>query len=139
MSSAFIAGVTFKRGDGASPEVFTTVGEVYSISGLGVTNELVDVTNFDSAGSKEYISGLADGAEISLECNHLPANTAQQGLKSDVDNGTTRNIRINITDGTTPKQYDFAVTPLSWAINPSPDDKNVMAFTLKITGAITVS
>jgi len=138
MSSAFLNGVTIKRGDGAGTEVFTAISEVLSMSGLGKTNPLVEVTSFDSTG-REYIAGLADGTEIALECNYLPADTQQQGLISDVDAGTVRNFQILITDGTTPKTYAFAVTPLSWVINPSFDDKNTLTFTLKISGAITVT
>lgn len=138
MSGAFLNGVTIKRGDGAATEVFNTIGEVLSMSGLGKTNPLVEVTSFDSS-AREYIAGLADGTEITLECNYLPADTQQQGLIADVDSGTVRNMQVAITDGTTPKQFDFAVTPLSWVINPSFDDKNTITFTLKISGAITVS
>jgi len=138
MSSAFLNGVTIKRGDGAGTEVFTAISEVLSMSGLGKTNPLVEVTSFDSTG-REYIAGLADGTEITLECNYLPADTQQQGLISDVDAGTIRNLQVVITDGTTPLTYSFAVTPLSWVINPSFDDKNTLTFTLKISGAITVA
>jgi predicted secreted protein len=138
MSSAFLNGVTIKRGDGAGTEVFTAISEVLSMSGLGKTNPLVEVTSFDSTG-REYIAGLADGTEITLECNYLPADTQQQGLISDVDAGTIRNFQVVITDGTTPLTYSFAVTPLSWVINPSFEDKNTLTFTLKISGAITVA
>lgn len=138
MSSAFINGVTIKRGDGGATEVFTAISEVNSMSGLGKTNPLVEVTSFDSTG-REYIAGLADGTEITLECNYLPADTQQQGLISDVDAGTNRNLEVDVTDGTTPKTYAFAVTPLSWVINPSYEDRNTITFTLKISGAITVS
>ena len=138
MTSAFINGVTFKRGDGEASEAFTTVGEILSMSGIGKANPLVEVTSFDST-AREYIAGLADGTEVALECNYLPANTAQQGLVSDVDAGTTRNIQVAITDGVTPKTYSFAVTPLAWVLNPSFDDKNSISFTLKISGAITVT
>ena len=138
MSSAFLNGVTIKRGDGAGTEVFNAISEVLSMSGLGKTNPLVEVTSFDSTG-REYIAGLADGTEITLECNYLPADTQQQALIGDVDNGTVRNMQVLITDGTTPLTYSFAVTPLSWVINPSFDDKNTLTFTLKISGAITVA
>jgi len=140
MSDAFRGGITVKRGDGRSPtETFTLLGEVYSMSGLGKTNALLDVTNFDSAGSREYISGLADGQEITIECNYLPANAQQSGLVDDVDDKTNRNLEIEITDGVTTKTFAFAVTPLSWVVNPAEEDKNTISYTLKISGAITVT
>lgn len=139
MSSAFLNGVTIKRGDGADPtEVFALFPEVLSMSGLGKTNPLVEVTSFDSAG-REYIAGLADGTEVSIEANYLPADTQQQGLIADVDAGLNRNFEIAITDGVTPLTYSVTFTCLSWVINPSFEDKNTISFTLKISGAIVVA
>lgn len=136
MSSAFIAGLTFKVGDAASPEAYTAIEESISVSGIGLTNPLVDVTNFDST-AKEYIAGLADGTEITVECNYLPAATIQGTLKTNTNAGTNTNIQALITDGTTPKTFTFAVIPLSWVINPQVEDKNTITFTMKITGSIT--
>jgi len=139
MSDAFTAGLSVKRGDGETTEVFTAIGEVTSLSGLGQNNEQIEVTNFDSAGSKEYIGGLADGSELNIECNFLPADVTQQALIADVDSKTVRNIEITITDGTTPKVYTFATAPLKWEILPAIDSQNKLNFTLKISGTITVT
>ncbi|MCP5018062.1 MAG: hypothetical protein GY938_22730 [Ketobacter sp.] len=138
MSSAFLNGVTIKRGDGESSEVFTTIPEVKSMSNMGKTNPLVEVTSFDSA-AREYIAGLADGTEISLECNYLPADVTQQALIADVNSGVTRNLTVTITDGTTPLTYSFAVACLSWSLAPSYDAANMASFSLKISGDITVA
>lgn len=138
MSSAFLNGVTIKRGDGAGTEVFTPMSEVIGLSGLGKTNPLVEVSSFDST-VREYIAGLADGTEVTLEANYLPADAEQQGLITDVDDGLNRNFEILITDGTTPLTYSVTFTCLSWVINPSFDDKNTVTFTLKISGAIVVA
>lgn len=137
-TAAFLNGVTIKRGDGGGPEVFTLLPEVTSMSGLGKTNPLVEATSFDST-AREYIAGLADGTEVTMECNYLPADTQQQGLISDVDGGLNRNFEVTITDGVTPKVYGVTFTCLSWVINPSFDDKNTISFTLKISGDITVT
>lgn len=139
MSNAFTAGLEVKRGDGESSEVFTAISEIVSLGGLGQSNDQIEVTNFDSAGSKEYIGGLADGSELTIECNFLPADVTQQALIGDVDAKTTRNIEITITDGTTPKVYTFATAPLKWEISPAVDSQNKISFTLKISGVITVT
>jgi hypothetical protein len=137
-TSAFTAGLTVKRGDGGSPsETFTTIEEVFSVSPIGKTNALIDATNYDSGGNREFIHGLADGAEISIECNYLPAATVQAALKSDANNKARRNIRFVLTDGTTTKTFGCAVIPLAWNVAPSIDNKNTIAFAVKITGAIT--
>lgn len=144
MSNAFLNGVTISRSANASPLAFSSIPEVNSMSGLGKTNPLVDVTSFDSA-AREYIAGLADGSEITMECNYLPGNAAQDAIVADVDSGTNFMVRVaveNPNSGTSPlatDTYEFLVVPLSWEFGPSFDDKNTMTFTLKISGDITVS
>lgn len=139
MTAAFISGTTVKLGDGASPLVYSAIEEIISISGVGKTNPLIDATNLDST-AKEYIAGLADGTEITLECNLLTTGGTQQGaLKTAVNAGTNKSIQITITDGSTPEIYTFLVIPLSWVINPQVEDRNTITFTMKITGSITQS
>jgi hypothetical protein len=144
MSNAFLNGVTISRSANVSPLAFVSIPEVMSLSGLGKTNPLVDVTSFDST-AREYIAGLADGSEITMECNYLPGNTAQDAIVADVDSGTNFYMQVtaeNPNSGTSPiasDTYTFLVTPLSWTFAPSYEDKNMMSFTLKISGDITVS
>jgi hypothetical protein len=139
MSDAFTCGLTFKRGDGEITEAFTTVGEVKSLSGLGKTNELVEVTNFDSNCVKEYIPGLADGQEIAIECNYVPLDTEQQALIADVNSRNNRNFQFVMTDGTTTHTFDFGGACLSWVINPSIDDAHTISFTVKMSGDVTLT
>jgi hypothetical protein len=139
MTAAFTGGLTVKYGDGATPEVFTAIEEIQSLSGFGKTNPLIDVTSHDST-AREYIAGLADGSELTIECNrvHTAANI-QDDVIAEVDAKTTFNMQILLTDGTTLKTYDFAAVPLSWNVGPSYDDKNTLTLTVKISGAITES
>ncbi len=139
MTSAYTGGLTLKVSDGASPEVYSTVPEAKSVSGLGVTNPLIDATSFDST-AREYIAGLADGSEISIECLRVHSSpSVQDQVIALIDAKTTRNYQIVLTDGTTPITYTFAGVPLSWSITPSVDDATMISFSLKISGAITVS
>lgn len=139
MTAGFTGGLTFQMSDGASPEVYSTVQETKSLSGLGVTNPLIDTTSFDSA-AREYIAGLSDGQEITVECVRTHASpNVQDAFIAIVDSKTTRNFKLTLTDGTTPIIYTFAGVPLSWAIAPSFDDATMISYTLKISGSITVS
>ena len=139
MSNAFISGWQLKRGDGGSPEVFTLIPECFEISEVGATNTLVDVTSFDSAGSREYKSGLADGSEIKVQANLVLASTQQIALQTDVTNKATRNFQLVVTDAVTTKTLSFAATCLAWVYGPSVDNRNTITYTLKITGAITIA
>lgn len=141
MSDGFIGGWTVKRGDGAGSEVFTAVEECRSIGELGKTKSLEEVTSFSSpAGVKEFIPGLAEGSEISLECI-LDLDGAQQlALRGDIDNDVTqRNMQVEVTDGTSTVTMDFTVAPLSYVYGPNVEGANTITFTMKISGEITYS
>ena len=98
MAGEFISGWTFQRG-GGSPEVFTNIGKVEEASGFGETNELVETTNFDSNGRREFISGLSDGQEITLTCIDLLADSQQAGIIADVNTKLNHNMRFIESDG----------------------------------------
>ncbi len=139
MTQANISNFQLQLGDAASPENFNTVEEVLTISGFGIQNELVDVTNFDSPNnSKEYIGGLADGAEITAECNYIDGVVTQQNnLRIAVGTAATRNFRLVYTGASPDQQWAFAAVCLGWEITPSPDQQNRISFRLKISGSIT--
>ena len=139
MSNAFLNGVTINRSD-LSPESYTAIPEVNSLSGLGRTNPLVDVSSFDSTG-REYIAGLADGTEITMECNFLPGNAVQDAIIADVEAGNNFLFQVVATNPVDSAVDTFAmtVTALGWELQPSFDEKNTVVFTFKISGSITIT
>jgi hypothetical protein len=144
-SYAFVGKAYLAIGNGASPESFTRYCEVDSISGVGQKNALVDVTTFCSGGNMEYIPGLADGSEVTFGANFVlegsgsPDFETQQGLIADVENKVTRNVTIEMGDGSSPAEitYHMALAMLSWELAPSVSKQNQIKFVGKITGAIT--
>jgi len=71
-------GTLLKVGDGGSPtEVFTTLdAEVTSITPFGYTREAIDATHMQSPDSfKEYIAGLMDAGEVSIEMSFVPSSS----------------------------------------------------------------
>jgi len=137
MTLAYIAGLTLGIEDTVTLGTYNTLEEVKSVGGLGVTNDLVEVTNFDSNKIKEYIAALSDGAEVSIECNHIldPAgNVVQQQLIQHVLAKETINVRFSFTDGTTTEDIDVQVVSLSYNITPAVDDAVTLAFSVKLTG-----
>ncbi len=147
-TNAFVGNAFLYRGDGGSPEAFTRVCQAFGISGVGQTNEQVDATTFCSGGIKEYIAGLADGSEVTLELNleTVNANPLAQvilDMIGDVKNKRVRDFELRFdgnNDGTdTDLVFHFAMTCLSWTVNPSPNAKNSITFTGKITGDINIT
>lgn len=138
MTSATISNWQMEVGTAASPQVLTAIEEVFSVSGIGKTNNLVDVTNFDSpTGTMEYIAGLADGSEFSVEANYIPGATHQPVVMTAVDNGDTRLARLRYTGTSPEKTFSFSAVCIGYEVGPSNTDKNTITFTFKISGEIT--
>ena len=140
-SSAFIKGWTFNYDTVPSGSaVYSVISEVTEVSGLGQTFPQVDVTSFDSS-SKEYIAGLADGAEVSVTCNYLTSDTSHDALIGGAEHGPGQSFDLQFVsnDGAASKTFLFSVVNLGFEITPAIDDKNTVVFNFKISGDITVS
>lgn len=146
--NAFVGRMILYRGDGASPETFTPVCEAFGISGIGETNDQIDSTDFCSGGSKEYIAGLSDGSEITLELNFVAGIGAaaemaiQAAFIADVKNKAQRDFQLRCDgdgDGVTDLTFHWTATALSWTLNPSPTAKNAISFGLKISGGVDIT
>jgi hypothetical protein len=134
----FVGKIYFERGDGDSPEEFDRVCTVFGIGGIGETNEIVDATTFCSEGSREYIPGLADGAEPTIETNYVVDDDNIQAMIADVQAKRTSNYRLVVEHSSPPEVYAFTAIAISWELAPSIDDKNTISFGFKITGPVTV-
>jgi predicted secreted protein len=137
MSNA-IAGVgaQFKRGNGVSPETFTALAEVNSITGPGMTRDFIDVTSLDSTGGyREFIGGFRDGGTVTLNMNFTLSGYNK--MLDDFQDEDSVNYQIVIPDtGATTLTFAAFVTDLPLSITP--DDKVTIDVTLKITGAVTL-
>ena len=132
---SFTSGLTLSRGDGATTEVFTAVPKVISMGGLGAANSQIDATTWDST-AKEFISGLAEGQEVTIEANRVLSDVTQEALIADVVAKLNRNFELAMTDGTSTETLSFTLAMLSWNINPANEDKHTLTVTGKISGAI---
>ncbi len=141
MTNFAAKGTLLKQGDGASPEVFTTIAQVVSIGGPSLSLDPIDVTNHSSLdGWKEFVGGLLDGGEISLEINYDPVNAthnATAGLIKDMEDRTVRNFQLVFSDtaGTT-----WTVPALVTGFEPGApvDGKLSASVTLKVSGKPTL-
>jgi predicted secreted protein len=72
------------------------LAEVINVTGPGESRDMIEVTSHDSAnGFKEFIAGLADGGEVSIEGNFKAADsTGQIALHTDFQAGTSRTLLI---------------------------------------------
>ncbi len=130
-------GTYISFGDSASPNTFTEVGEVSSISGPTPTAEDIDVTHLRSTGGyREFLQSFKDGGEVSVTANYLPGNSTQDGdtgVRSLFTSGATRGWKITLPD-TTNIQFDAYVK--SVGLTASVGAKLEFPFTLRVNGAI---
>ena len=129
------AGTTFARGDGASPEVFTTAGDVVSIAGPGISKDEIEVTALDST-AKEFIGALDDPGEITLELNWNPQDAEHVNLRTDAEGNTPRNYRI-VWNDVSATQVTFNAEVMEFSLNTEPNDAVKASCRLKINGALT--
>ena len=127
------AGSSLKLGNGASPEVFTTIGEVLRCGPIGSTTPEVDVTNLDST-AKEYIGGLPDGASVEFEGNWIKS-AQQTSLRAAP--GTTHNFTMEWSDSPA-SSASFAMVILGFNMgDTTPEGQLTFSVSGRITGAIT--
>ena len=132
-------GVIFQRGDGAETEVFTKVAEIVDFDGPGGESSEIETTNLDSDGV-EVMMGLKDEGNFTVNCNLVPGDTAQTGLRSDRDSGTRRNFKLLLSDtvgNTSPTTLAFAAYVKGFKINGQANGKIAASVTLRISGSVT--
>jgi hypothetical protein len=96
-----------QKGDGGSPEVFTTIAEVKDIEGPEIRSLFEEVTSMDSAdGFAEKIPTTREASDVTFQVNMLQDDATQNGLRADLAAGTYRNFRLLLPPGYT-KRISF--------------------------------
>lgn len=136
----FVGKIYLELGEG-SPSTFTRLCEATGISGVGQTNELIDDTDFCSNGTREYIAGLADGQEVTVNLKFKQDSTSKiRTLINSVANRGTVELRLVVEeDSPSLLTIRFFAVSLGWVLNPSFTERNMIDFTFKISGAIELS
>lgn len=131
-------GTKFQRGDGASPEVFATIGEATNISGPALERDTIDVTSHDSTnGFREWVGGLKDGGEVSFEVNYDPS--IHNVLYDDLNDTQPRNYKVILPDGVDGDGAEWAFQAFLTGVGQEypMDDKLTNEFTFKVSGEPT--
>lgn len=130
-------GTVLKVGNGASPEVFTTIPNIVSIDGPSATRSEKDATHLAST-AKESKAGLRDYGSLNCEVEWDERDTVHAGLRTKFDAGTNHNFLL-IDAGSPQKQYSFT----GW-VKSLPQKYGVDAFVMssmeiRLTGPMTVA
>lgn len=131
-------GTLFQIGDGASPEVFTTIGEVFSEITVGATKPLVDVTHHESPNTfREFIVGVAEGDEITVQANWVDNELGQSKVRAGFDAGQMINFIVR-----SPSSEEYVYFPgivTHHDVTRPLDDKQVFNTTIKVAGNLLYS
>ena len=134
-SSATIAyGAILKKGNGASPEVFTDYGlEVTGINGVGFSRAAIDATHMQSSnGYQEFIPGIKTNKPITIEINWLPSGP---GAIQTLLEGAQGNWLIQFSDNSS---VTFQAMISEYAVgNLTPDGKQTASITFTPSGKPT--
>jgi hypothetical protein len=119
----------------AASATYTELGEVTSIGGPGYSTDAVDVTHMQSPDAfREFVVGLTDPGELSLEMNYVPGGATEMLLDELYDippQSRARRWRQEFPDGNVAIHFGFMT---NWERNIPLDDKMSMTVTIKLTG-----
>lgn len=128
-------GTLFARGNGASPEVFTTLAGVTSIDGPGLTRNVIDVSAHDSPnGYMQFRGGMRDPGEVSLKVNYQPSS--HDALVADLDVPDPINYRMTFPNGAT---WTFPAVMKEFKQSAPYDNKLTADISFKVSGKPTIT
>jgi predicted secreted protein len=138
MAAKKAIGTVLKVGDGASPEVFTAIAGLSSITGPEFQAAEIDVTSMDTTGGfTERITGLKSPGNISATL-YFDASLAQhQAILDDFNAGTQKNYRLELATFSPAKYFSFAGTVQQLSYSFSTDGAQQANFQLQIAGNVT--
>ncbi len=124
---------TVKVGDGAAPEVFTTVAAAKSHS-LSINNEAIDVTNKDGNQFRALINGGIKSLEISLS-GIMTDDTTIAARMMTLATGTDNIANFHLVSGLGDK---FAGPFFVQSLERSGEVNNAETYSFKLSSAGTI-
>jgi Lambda phage tail tube protein, TTP len=142
MSSATLAtGTLLKVGDGASPEVFTTIAEIASLEAPELSRNEIDVSTHN-VGEEEILTGMLRKGKINVTINYLPGNATHNyaaGLLKFIKDNTVKNYQFTWPASAGSGTWSFAAYVTNFKPLGGLDVARQAQVSLRIAGAITLS
>lgn len=133
-------GSVFQIVSDSSPDLYVELAEVINITPPSADLDQIDVTHMTSPNRRrEFISGLIDGGEASLEMNFVPGSPSDDRLfellNLPVGAVRKRSCRISYPNGVT---WTFDGELIGYEPTVPVDDKMSATVTFKVTGDLLV-
>jgi hypothetical protein len=132
-------GLTITAGTAtATPTTFTAINNLLSFSGFDGTAAELDRTNMQST-AKEYLLGLIDGGQFSVEI-HIDNNDAgQAALRAKQQSGAATAFKLVLPGAVSNLTYTFSGLIKKFAVNGGVDQLVKGSADIRITGAVTLA
>lgn len=128
-------GTKFQTGNGSSPESFTDLAFVTSITPPGMSRDSIDVSHMLSPdGWREFIAGMKDAGEVSMELNFKAGGTAFLAMLAEFNTASasaTQTRRILWVNGS---YMEFEAFLTGFEPEVPMDDKQAASATFKVSG-----
>jgi len=109
---------------------YVNVGEVFAITPPGYARDAIETTHMTSANRyREFIAGLLDAGEASIEYNYTPA--AAEVVYTAMQSNSLGSFRITHPNGVT---LTFSAVVTAWTPGIPMDDRMTGTATFKISG-----
>lgn len=122
-----------KVGDGATSETFTTVGGMRTKS-LAINNELVDITDDDSAGKRELLAAAGIQTVTVSGSGVFKDSASEETVRRNAKDQTIDNYRIQFEDGS---YFEGAFQISSLEYTGEYNGARMYSITLESSGDIT--
>jgi len=121
----------------AGPAAFVRLAGVTSITPPSESSDVIDVTDMDSTdGVREFILGLTDPGECSIELNFVPSNATDELIRAVRGRRTAETMKIVY-----PNSAVWTFSGLITGYQPAAplDDKLTASLTVKVTATVAVT
>lgn len=129
-------GWLFKRGDGATPEVFTLVPKTVRADPGAPTAPDIDVTHLLST-ARETKPGLPAFADFSAETIYISGNAIHNAMRAEAPSSTTRHYRLMDPTDTFGFEFNLAIATFA-TVNYEVDGSVRNRITFKQSGKPTL-
>jgi hypothetical protein len=120
----------YVSGGSAVAQTMSAVGEVTSVSGFDGQADEIDTTHLQST-AKEYLIGLQDFGNVSLDLNLVPSDAGQTKLRSLKGAAAVGYFGITLSSG---EVAAFAALVKSFTFSNGTNDKVGGSVSLRVTG-----
>ena len=133
MSGLSAFGTIFTLGSTGSTGV---IGNLTGISGPGISADTIDVTSHDSTnGYRQFVAGVIDGGEVTLEGNLLTAGAGDEMLElAETRANVCFRVKFPTASGSTGWDWLFAGSLNSFETDAPFDDQVSFSAGVKLTG-----